>query len=153
MESRSNKLSVAAAWGAICIGLIVAIAGINLGQALRRVPPAPHYTPTVPANVVERSEQRFASLRDALKSHHVRGKVGYLADLPAERLRENAAAMEELFLAQFTLAPVVLETDLAVCTWAVTNFHDVSAAERVPREFRVVEDFGGGVQLRRRESP
>lgn len=153
MESRSSKLSLAVIWGTICVAAIVAMAGINLAQALRRVSPAPHFTPTVPANGVERSERRFASLRDAFKKHRVRGKVGYVADLPPERMRENAAAMEELFLAQFALAPVVLETEVEKCRWVVTNFHDAPAWERVPGDFRLVEDLGGGIRLLRKEEP
>lgn len=153
MESRSNKISLSAIWGTICLAAIVVMAAINFAQALRRVSPAPHFTPTVPTNVVERSERRFASLREVFKKHRVRGRVGYIADLPPERMRENAAAMEELFVAQFTLAPVVLETDWATCTWVVTNFHDAPAPERVPAELRVVEELGGGVRLLRKEEP
>ena len=153
MASRSNKISLPAIWGAICLAAIVGIVAINLAQALRRVSPAPHFTPTVPTNSVERSERRFAGLREAMKKHRVRGKVGYVADLTPERMRENAAAMEELFLAQFALAPVVLDTDLEKCFWAVTNFHEAPAADRVPQEFRVVEDLGGGVRLLRKEAP
>jgi hypothetical protein len=153
MESRSNKITASIAWCTFAVVAIVVVGGINLVHALRRVPPAPHYAPVVPTNNVVRHEQRFAGMRAALKTHHVRGTIGYLADLPPERMRENAAAMEELFLTQFALVPVVFETKVETCTWAVTNFHTASPAERLPPGFRVVEDFGGGVLLLRKEIP
>src|SRR4051812_13608750 len=81
MESRSSKITASGAWCAITVVAIIAVGGINLVHALRRVPPGPHYAPVVPANHVVRQEQRFARLREALKPHHVRSTIGYLADL------------------------------------------------------------------------
>src|SRR6185436_10063290 len=129
-------------WSTACLLIIAAVCVNNLAQATRRIPPPPRYGAIIPANAVMRHEQRFARVREALKSHHVRGTIGYLADLPIERLRVDAGAMEEYFLSQFALVPAVLDANVESCTWAVANLHSATPAERVPAGFRVVEDCG-----------
>lgn len=152
MASRSNNPIFAQGCGALGLVALVIIAGINLAHVVRRVPAPPHFV-SAPADAVMRSEQRFARVRDALKTRHVRGTVGYVADVPPERMRADAAAMEELFLAQFALVPVVLEANGAAGRWAIANLHRAAAAERIPRGFHVVEDCGDGVLLLEREAP
>jgi hypothetical protein len=138
-------------WSTVCLLIVAAVCVINLAQTTRRVPPPPRYGTNLPANSVMRHEQRFARLREALKAHRVRGTIGYIADLPIERLRADAAAMEEYFLSQFALIPVLIDANVESHRWAVANLHSAKPADRVPTGFRIVEDFGDGVLLLRRE--
>jgi len=139
-------------WSTACMLIVAAICVSNLAQATRRIPPPPRFGTTIPANSVMRHEQRLARVREALKSHHVRGTIGYLADLPIEQLRADARAMEEYFLSQFALVPAVLDANMESCTWAVANLHGTPPAERLPAGFRIVEDCGDGVLLLRQEN-
>jgi hypothetical protein len=100
-----------------------------------------------------RHERRFAAVHAALETRGIRGTIGYLADLPPDQMREDPAAMQEFFLTQFALVPVVLDADVAHFTWTVANLHAVQAADRLPAGFRIVEDFGDGVLLLRKENP
>jgi hypothetical protein len=138
-------------WSTACLLIVAAVCISNLAQAMRRVPPPPRYGIAAPANPVLRHEQRFARLREALKTHRVRGTIGYLADLPPERLRADSRAMEEFFLSQFALVPVVLDANVESRPWAIANLHGTRAADRVPAGYHVVEDFGDGVLLLRQE--
>jgi hypothetical protein len=153
MASRSNRVRWAQAWSAFAALLIVVLGAINLAQTIRRVPPPPRYAPRVPADVAMRHERRFAAVHAALETRGIRGPIGYLADLPPDKMREDPAAMQEFFLTQFALVPVVLDADVAHFTWTVANLHASSATDRLPAGFRIVEDFGDGVLLLRKENP
>lgn len=153
MESRSNSSGFLRAWGGLCGAVIVVLAGINLLQTARRTPAVPHFPSQVSADVAMRHEQRFGPLRAALVTHQLRGTLGYFADLSGEAMRNDSVAMEEYFLTQFVLIPAVLEADAGACDWAVTNFHQPATSARVPTGFRVVQEFGDGVRLLRKEKP
>lgn len=151
MASLSNKNRLAQVWCVLAALIVLAVGGINLAQTARLVPPAPRHPPRVPADSALRSEQRFGRVRAALGARGIKGTIGYVTDLPPEKMRDDPASMLEFFLAQFALVPVVLDTEADVPTWALANLHAASVAERMPAGFHVVEDFGGGVFLLRKE--
>ena len=141
------------AWGAICSLLIASVAGVNLVEVVRRVPPPARHARTSGVDAVMRQERRLAGVRDALRIHGARGVIGYVTDLPPAQLPHDPAAMQGYFMSQFVLAPWVLEAKFADCAWAVANFPSSPAADRVPAGFRVVQEFGNGVLLLQRTAP
>jgi hypothetical protein len=153
MESRSTKFPVAQAWCGLVAAILAALGGSNLWDVLRRVPPPPHYVSAAPTDVVMRHEQRFAPVLAALRARRVRGRVGYLADQPPQAMQANPRGMQEYFLTQFALVPVVLDTNLENCTWLVTNLRETTLDARVPAGFQLVDEFGDGVSLLRRKEP
>jgi hypothetical protein len=89
---------------------------------------------------VSRHEARLAPVRASLPAH---GIVGYLSDQ-----RDRARA---LFLAQYVLAPVVLDPSAERDT-VVGDFADPRAGRMLAarRSLEVVRDFGDGLVLLRR---
>jgi hypothetical protein len=140
-------------WCTLCSLLIAIVAGINLAGALRRVPPPARHAATPAGDVVVQQERRLAGVRDALRDHGARGLIGYVVDLSPAQLPADPTAMQEYFLSQFVLAPWVLEPKVDDCAWAVANFHESAPAERIPAGFRIVQDFGRGVMLLRKDPP
>ena len=134
-------------WCALVALTIAVVCGINLAATIRRVPPAARFPDAEHANPAIRADERFRSVRDALTTHGVHGTVAYLTDAPPDQLAANPSAMEEYFLAQFALAPWVLDARAGSWRWAVANFHGAAAAERVAADYRVAEDCGNGVVL------
>ncbi|MSU50865.1 MAG: hypothetical protein EXS37_17550 [Opitutus sp.] len=140
-------------WCALSALLLAVVCGTNLIHVVRRTPPLPRFPTGVAANAAVRNEQRFAALRRALPTHGVRGTIGYVADLPPAQLAADAHGMAEYFLAQFTLAPWVLDARLTEGRWAVANLHAAHPTERMPAGFSLVEDFGDGVLLLQKGAP
>ena len=134
------------------VGAVAAVSAVNLHQAFQRVRPPPR-VPGGPPHVVLRLEERLAPVRRALEQRGVRGVVGYVCDLPPERMPHDHRSMEEYFASQFALVPWVLETDPAKVTWAVTNLRETVLPARLPTGYRVAEDFGGGVALLGKVAP
>jgi hypothetical protein len=134
-------------WSAVMVLALAVVAGINLVTTARRIPPPPRAPVAIPQNVVMRHEQRFAAVRDALKTRSVSRAIGYLADLPPTELRASERSMREYFLTQFALAPWILDATAGDSQWVIANLHTARIADRMPAGFRVVEDFGDGVAL------
>lgn len=134
------------------IAAVAALSALNLHQTFQRVRPAPR-VPGSPAHVVVRLEERLAPVRRALEQRGVRGVIGYVCDLPPERMPHDHRSMEEYFASQFALVPWVLETDPAKAAWAVANLREAELGTRVPAGYRVWEDFGGGVALLGKAAP
>jgi hypothetical protein len=129
------------------------VAALDLGRVLRETPPPSRIPLREPANPVIRQEQRLAAVRAALERHGVRGKIGYLGDLPADQIGGDFHASERYFLTQFALVPWVLDVHLERHEWAVANLAERSPAERLPATFVMVEDLGAGVFLLRQPRP
>lgn len=140
-------------WLTTTLLVLVGCCGINLAHTARRTPPPPRLPSAEPANNVLRHERRLAAVVAALRAHDVRGVVGYVSDLPPAAMRADTAAMEQYFLSQFVVAPLILDADIGRSAWVMANLHRSTAAERLPPGFALVEDFGGGVLLLRRIAP
>ena len=141
-------------WSILAAVVVAVVTALNLVQAVRHVPPAPVAVSGRPAaNLVLRQEQRFAALRHALETRGVRGTIGYVGDLAPPHMAADHRSMEDYFTAQFVMVPWVLEPNSEGCRWAMTNLRMQPAAGRLPVDFRVVEDFGGGVVLLRKGGP
>jgi hypothetical protein len=147
-SGKSRRIGLALAFAVIAV-----VAAFNLGQVVRETPPPSRIPPEVPANPVMRQEQRLAAVRGALQRHGVRGKIGYLGELPADRIAGDFHASERYFLTQFALVPWVLDVHLERHGWAVANLGERSPAEPLPGNFKIVEDFGAGVLLLRQPPP
>ena len=134
-------------WCVLAALTLAIVCAVNLAATIRRVPPAARFSDAEHANPAVRADERFRSVRRALTTHGAHGTVAYLADAPPDQLAANPRAMEEYFLAQFALAPWVLDARVGSWRWAVADFHGAAAAERIAADYRVVEDCGNGVLL------
>lgn len=133
----------------LAVAVLALVSAFNLVHLVRETPPPSRIPPDRPANPVMRQEQRLAAVRAALQRHGVRGKIGYLGDLPADRIAGDFHASERYFLTQFALVPWVLDVQLERHAWAVANLGQRSPAERLPANYEIVEEFGAGVLLLR----
>ena len=141
------------AWLALCLIVLAGVAGVNVADLTRRVPPPPRVPGGGQGNALLAQEARLAPVRRALEVRAVRGAVGYVSDLPPDELRQDAAGMERYFHAQFALAPWILDPSAERCAWAVLDLQRAAPAARRPAGYVVVEDFGTGLQLLRRAAP
>jgi len=133
-------------WNTIAFLALVLVCGLNIVAMIRRVPPQPRAPSLRKPNPVLEHEQRMAGVRQALQELGTRGTVGYLADVPAAQLESHPHGIEEFYLTQFALVPLVLDAQGEGCRWWVANLH-ASPARPIPAEFRVAHDFGAGVML------
>jgi hypothetical protein len=154
MAPPSNSSSPAgSAWLGIAAVVLAALAAVNVARTLPRVPPPPHAGAPAREDAVLHQERRLAPVRQALRAAGVQGKIGYIADLPGDQLASDQAAMQDYFLAQFVLAPAVLDARSLPSDWAVLNLRTAAARDRMPPGFAVARDCGGGVWLLHRASP
>lgn len=86
------------------------------------------------ADTAQRMGQRFGALRKVLPK---RGVIGYIGQ------RENA--VEYYYLAQYALAPLVLDESPNHAV-VIGNFPTSSPTE-LPKNLRLIRDFGGGIYL------
>lgn len=150
---RPQLPSLTTLWRLVAFGAVVVVALVNLRALVERFPPAAPYADAAANDPAIRQEQRFAALRADLKARGLRGDVGYRGDVPPDRLFPDATACADYYLAQFTLAPFVLDPNFAAHNWCVTNFRTLPASARPLPGWRIVQDFGDGVLLLRKERP
>lgn len=131
------------------LAIVAAVSAANVVYNSQRVPPVRSGLP-FSADAAVRQELRFASIRRALIARNVTGTIGYLGDLPADRMMADDPSVEDYYLAQFSLVPVVLDTKPGAYDWAVGSFRSMAPERRLSGEWRIEEDFGGGVYLLRR---
>ena len=140
------------AWFTCCSLVIALVAGANLVQLVQRTP-SPSHAPTPRSNdVVVRHEERVRRVVAALRAHGATGPIGYVTDVAPAELPGDWRAMQDYFMTPFALAPWILEARYAECRWVIGNFK-TAAAQRVPPDFEVVENFGAGLLLLRRKAP
>lgn len=138
-------------WSALTALVIAAVCSVNVIRTAQRLSPPPHYGSAAPADIVMRHEARFSRVRQSLEKRGVHGRIGYVADTPAERLAGDEDGMRDYFLTQFALAPRVLETGPENGgVWAVANLRTTSMRDRMPPGFELAEDCGDGVLLLRK---
>lgn len=128
-----------------CLGGAIAnLAFLDATLLLPPIGPA-----SAPVDAVTRAEARFAALRSVLAARGIHGKVGYLADFPQDQLAAAPRGIERYFLAQFALAPLVLEIDGRE-TWIVTDFERPESRQRLPTGWSLAADCGSGMSLLQR---
>jgi len=128
----------------VSIAFLVFIVGCILSTA-RIVwdAPRPNDPPDSALGVGRRSDQRFAALKASLPE---RGVIGYLGE-------PGAAALGDYYLAQYALAPVVIDHSpnhaLVVGNFPSSPGGSPAASPPGPpsENLQVVKDFGDGVLL------
>ena len=135
------------------LGLVVAVSSANIVWMAVGTPPAPIDPPGVSSNNVVRHEQRFSAVRAGVAARGLTGTLGYLGELPQEQWQVDSISVEDYYLAQFALAPLLLDADAGRHEWIVADLPRYKLAARAPSGWIVVEDFGDGRFLLRKESP
>ena len=151
MAVRSAMKRGQGVWPVLALFALAIVSAVNLAAVARRVPPPPVPVPGVDPDPATRQENRLAAVRRELRARNIRGVVGYLADRPADELLRVAEGMEDYYLAQFALVPVVLDPNASAHEWAVANWPGRPA--NPPAGWKVEGEFGGGVFLLRKEAP
>lgn len=119
--------------------MVAAVAAANVIHLAQSVPPAPVAVPASAFDPLSWHEERFAGFRKRAADHGVSGVIGYFGD--------TSDADDDYYYAQFALVPLVLDMDPQRHRWAVANLRTTSPATRLPANWRIVEDLGGGVLL------
>jgi hypothetical protein len=140
-------------WRTAALLLVVVTAVINVLHMAQKVLPPAQDASAAATDPVTCSERRFARLRERVRELHITGTVGYVGDMPGDRLTADARAVEDYYLAQFALVPLVLDLNADVHDWAVANMRTTAPAARVPVGWKIVEDFGAGIILLRKATP
>jgi hypothetical protein len=141
------------AWRAGTLGIVILVAVGNVVHTAQKTPPPPVDSPAGPADPVMRQERRLAGLRASVEARGLRGTIGYLGDSPPGQAAEPAREVEDYFLTQFALAPLVLDGDAERYEWIVVNLQSAASSARVPAGWKIEEDFGGGVLLVKKAAP
>jgi hypothetical protein len=131
---------------------VAAVSVANLAGNARRVRPVVPGTPPATCDVA-RQESRFAPVRSALGALNLKGPLGYIGDIPAGRMGADGPATEDYYLAQYWLAPLVLDPGPGACEWAVASLRATAPAGRIPAGWRIEATPGEGVYLLRRAAP
>lgn len=133
------------------VGLVI-VSAVNLVAVARRTrPPALVASARIP-DIVVAQERRFAPLRRLLENRGIRGVVGYIsAESPAGAAGD--AAVQDRYLAQYVLVPLILEPNFETCRWAVGNFPRSLGAPPLPAGWHVADDCGDGVLWLRKGAP
>jgi hypothetical protein len=134
------------------VGLLAAVAAVSVANVVcmvGRVPPVKEGLPSA-ASATVRGEHRFARVRGALASRGISGTIGFIGDLPFDQADSADRAVEDYYLAQFSLVPVVLDRNADACGWAVASLHGARPEREIASGWQVVEDTGGGVLLLKR---
>jgi hypothetical protein len=140
---------------AIRPGLLAAVAAVSIANVVsnaHRLPPQRGALPSA-ANPPVRQEQRFGPMRGELESRGVAGTIGYLCDIPNDGVLAAERIREDYYLAQFSLAPVVLDASAAPHDWAIASLHGYLAKEHYSGDWKIAVDQGDGVLLLRRAGP
>jgi len=137
-------------WQAVWLLLIAAVAVGNVIHGVRKTRPVPAGTDGADLDRVMRFERRVAPLRAKLATSGVTGTIGYIGDIPSEQLSANDQGMEDYYLTQFVLVPLVLDRNPDAHEWAVGQFRRPVNSANLPAGWKVVEDLGEGVLLLRK---
>ena len=136
------------AWRGGAMMIVVAMAVVNVVHIAQRVPPRDSSGTAI--DPVIRHERRFAALYRSVGVRGLKGTIGYIDDLSGSGLTEDARGVEDYYLTQFALVPLVLDPSPEPHEWAVANLRTTIPQTRVLASWRIVEDFGAGVLLLRK---
>ena len=140
-------------WRTGAVLIVVVVVVINVFNLVQAVPPPPAESPWAVVDPATRAELRLATLRAKVQERGLTGTIGYLGDLPGDRLNDDHQAVEDYYLTQFVLVPLVLDLNPSSHGWAVANLRIAAASARVPGGWKIEEDFGNGVLLLRKKTP
>jgi hypothetical protein len=138
------------AWRNGALMIVAAVALWNVVHGARSVLPPPVESPAWSGDPVTRQEGRLGRLREAIRARGLKGTVGYVDDLPVGRMGEAEFGVQDYYLAQFVLVPLVLDPEPEPHEWAVANLRTSSWATRGLERWSLVEDCGAGVLLLRK---
>ncbi len=131
----------------LALVVIVLLALSGSGRTLYRAIDAyrasrtPSATERLTADRMSRSEARYQALRLALPDT---GVVGYVSDELEDGSFTSMAALQDFFLTQYSLAPVIVQPG-ARHALVVGNFSD--SPRTLPGQLTLLWDFGDGVLL------
>ncbi len=130
-------------WRLATTALVVAMAAWEVfHQAWADAPLDRHPSP----DLIDFYVNRLSGVRRSLGDRKVSGRIGYCYFLPSEK-----ALLPDYFASEYALAPWVLDWHYTGYEWVVLNVR-MRSHSALPRGFSVVEDFGDGVFLLRRDS-
>lgn len=134
------------------IGSLAIVAAVSVANVVYNAEQMPPMRAGMPSAIgpVLRQDLRFASARRALSARKITGTIGFLSDLPAGRTTDDDHAAEDYYLAQFSLAPVVLDANSEPYDWAIASFRTVPTEKRISGGWQIAEDLGDGVFLLRK---
>lgn len=141
------------AWPVGALLAVVATALANVWHVAHRITPPPVESSIAPTDPVVQQERRLAGLRASLRASGLTGTIGYLGDKPGPQLVDDPPGAQDYYLAQFALAPLVLDLDIERHTWAVASLHSTVLKARMPTGWRMEQDCGAGIFLLRKVRP
>lgn len=147
MTNRST-LWLKAAYG-FAAAVLLGIAAVNLAAPLWRQPPVSSYLPAPDA--ASATERRLADLHAELDRRSLPGTIGYKTDGPAGMAPDAPEAVQAYFLAQYALAPRVLDRDLAAQRYCVQLALPAGRPSAIPAGWRLLAQCGDGVLLLERQ--
>lgn len=89
-------------------------------------------------------EKRFTELERILPAH---GVVGYVTELPSDIILSDADASAEYYIAQYSLAPLILD-NTKDHPFVIGNFH---GPHKIEADLVLMRDLGNGIMLFRRK--
>jgi hypothetical protein len=134
------------------LGLVAAISVGNLATNARRALPTVEGSPSSTCEVA-RQAHRFGPVRLALAVGNVKGTIGFIGDVPAEQRGADDQATEDYYIAQYWLAPVVLDSRSEAYEWAVASLRANSPGKRILGGWRVEGTPDDGVFLLEKTAP
>ncbi len=102
-------------------------------------------------NYISRYERRFNAVKEYLPAH---GRIGYVSDVPAERLMDDFDGSMYFYLTQYALVPLQVVNSTSE-PLMIGNFHSPEAARRTLTEgdLSVIHDCRNGVFLLKETTP
>ncbi len=126
----------------ISSALIVAMAAWEVAYAIWDAAPLDHRESS---NLVDINESRLAPVRRKLQERGVPGTVGYYFFVPWKK-----PLLPEYFSSQYALVPRVIDWQYASYDWVVVNLRTQPHLS-LPPKFTIVDDFGDGVYLLKKD--
>jgi len=148
-----GKKSRVETFRSVALGIVVAVSSANIVWMSVGTPPAPIDTTGFPSNPIARHELQYSAVRAAVVARGISGTLGYIGEQPRGRWLADSKTVEDYYLAQFALAPLILDADAGGHEWIVADLARDQLAARAPSGWNVVEDFGDGTLLLRKGSP
>ncbi len=137
-------------WHRLLLLGVVALALINLWRmAADSVTQARQLAP----DAVARHEQRLAPVITELRARGIQGTIGYLTDVPGDKIFSEFATVEQYYLTQFAVAPIVLDLHPEHQPWVLVNQRQPANAVSTLAGFAVIKEFGDGLALLQRTAP
>jgi hypothetical protein len=132
-------------WSTVTVALVAVLGGWNIFQTAR----AAITRPQPSTDVVTLHEAGMAAIRRELVARDIRGVIGYVADERGGNIYRTFEGVQDFYLTQYALAPVILDVNADQHPWAVAKLRQATI-DNLPVEFEVVVDAGSGVFLLQR---